>query len=82
MSSDTSIQRYSFVATCELICDEQSFSLAEISSEFITLRTAANIPPGPAELIIRYDDRPQVHRHIEIVGPMEDNPLRIAIRRS
>ncbi|MEZ6128611.1 MAG: hypothetical protein R3C59_08000 [Planctomycetaceae bacterium] len=64
------------------MCGEQSFSLAEISSDFITLRSAADVPLGPAELIIRYDDRPEVHRHIEILGPMQGNPLRIAIRRS
>ena len=81
MSSNTSIQRCSFVATCELVSREQSYSLAEISSDFITLRSPANVPAGPAELIIRYDDRPEVRRKIEIVGSEAEDPLRLSIRR-
>ncbi|HQX53533.1 MAG TPA: hypothetical protein PLY87_29150 [Planctomycetaceae bacterium] len=81
MSQHTSIERYSFVATFELIADGHSFAPTEIAPDFITLPSSSDVPLGSAELIIRYNDRPEVRRQIQILGPVQGDPLRISIRR-
>ncbi len=49
MSQDTSIERYSFVATFELIAGGKSFAPTEIAPKFLTLPSAADVPLGPVE---------------------------------
>ena len=81
MASDTSVVGTSFTAYFEVIVDGKSFSLGQVASDFVILRNTGTIPLGLAELIIRYDDQPEIHRQIEIIGPDAERPERIQIRR-
>jgi len=72
MASETSVTRTSFTAYFELITDGKSF----------ILRSPGTIPAGPAVLIVRYDDQPEIHRQIEVIGPDPVHAERISIRRS
>lgn len=82
MTQHASIERKSFVASFELIAEGKSFAPCEIAPDFITLRTPATVPLGPAELIIRYDDQPDtVRRQIIVTGSSPDDPLHIHIQR-
>jgi len=80
--ASTSIERYSFVATGELLVGNQSFSIAQAAPEFLILSRPEQVPTGPAELMIRYCDEPTpVRRQIQVLGPVQGDPLRISIRR-
>jgi hypothetical protein len=81
MASETSVARTSFTAYFELIADGKSYSLGQVASDFVILRNSGAIPSGTAELIIRYDDQPEIHRQIEVIGPDAERPERIVIRR-
>lgn len=82
MASETSVTRTSFTAYFELIADGKSFALGQVARDFVILRIPGTVPVGPAELIVRYDDQPEIHRQIEIIGPDPAHPERISIRRS
>ena len=81
MASDTSVARTSFTAYFEMIVDRKSFALGQVASDFVILRNTGTTPRGSAELIIRYDDQPEIHRQIEVIGPDAERPERIRIRR-
>ncbi len=81
MSTEASVERYSFVATFELRIGNQSIELGQIAPEFIIPRRAQKSLSGPAELIIHYSDRPALHHQIEVLGPDPDHPERLLIRR-
>jgi len=81
MSTDTSVDRYSFVATFELIADGQSIKLAQIAPDFVILDRPVHVAPGSAELIIHFSDRPDQLREIEVLGPDPEHPDRLLIRR-
>ena len=82
MASETSVTRTSFTAYFELIADGKSFALGQVARDFVILRSPCIVAAGPAELIVRYDDQPEIHRQIEIIGPDPTHPDRISIRRS
>ena len=81
MAGTTSVDAYSFVATFELVASGQSWSLSQIAPEFVILRQPATVPPGPAELVTHFDDRPELRQQIEVVGPSDRNPDQLVIRR-
>ena len=81
MTSETSVARTSFTAYFELIAEGKSFSVGQVAADFIILRDSETVPPGAAELIVRYDDQQEIHRRIEVIGPDEERPERIRIRR-
>ena len=81
MSTTTSLERSSFVADFELIAGSQSFRPAQVAPDYIIMKKQEPVPAGPAELIIRIEGKEERRRRIEIIGPVEGDPLRIEIRR-
>lgn len=81
LSNDTSVERYSFIATCELHAGGEMYQVAQAGPEFLLLQLEANVPAGPAQLVIQYDDQPgPIRRQIEVVGPT-GMARRLSIRR-
>ena len=81
MSNDTSVERFSFTATCELRVGQTTYPVAQAGPDFLELKSAADVPSGPAELVIQYSDRPgPIHRRIEVLGSA-DSKRRLSIQR-
>ncbi|MDA1017073.1 MAG: hypothetical protein O3A00_21770 [Planctomycetota bacterium] len=80
-ATKTSIEPYSFVAYFDLLTGGQSFSLGQIAADFAILRRHEKVPTGPAELVIRYSDRPETRRKVEVLGHDAKEPLLLRIRQ-
>jgi hypothetical protein len=80
MSSETSVQRFSTVAHFELIVDGRSYKVTHVASEFILLDTAADIPPGPATLVIRVENE-EIRRAISLPAGANAQSPRVEIVR-
>jgi hypothetical protein len=63
MRNETSVERFSTIASFELIAAGNSYDVAQVASSFLILESPQVIPPGDAELIIRVEDE-TIHRRI------------------
>lgn len=81
MSISTPVDRYSFVAEFELLAGNCSIELSQIAPAFVIPRRPQDVPTGPAKLITRYSDRPDLQQPVEVLGPDPEHPERILIRR-
>ena len=80
MSSQTSVDRFSTVADFELLAAGRSYSVAQVAPEFLILEQAADIPPGPATLIIRAEGR-ELHRSLHLLDGASRSSTRVRIVR-
>lgn len=55
MLPETSVERYSSVVTMRLLSHGQVYPLAQAGPDFVMLKTAACIPPGPATICVDVD---------------------------
>jgi hypothetical protein len=55
MGQNTSAGRYSAVVKLTLLAGGQVYPLAQVGPEFVILKTAAIIPPGPATVVTVVD---------------------------
>lgn len=65
MSKQTSIDRFSSVASFELVANGQSYAVVQVASDFLILESPQQIPPGDAALVIRVDSE-VIHRRIAL----------------
>jgi hypothetical protein len=80
MAQSVEVERYSTVADFELIANGQSYSVGQVSSDFIILDKPADIPPCDADLYIRVEGE-EMHRRIRLPQGASVNSDQVVIER-
>lgn len=80
MSTDLSLDRHSSVADFQLLVQGQSYDVVQVAPEFLILATPTEIPPGPAELVIRLEGR-ETRRRLTLPDGASRGSARVGIRR-
>lgn len=74
------MDRHSTVADFELLAAGCSYSVAQVAPEFLILAAAAEIPAGPATLVIRAEGH-ELRRDLELPDGADHSSTRIRIIR-
>ncbi len=80
MTQSVDAERYSRVATFELVANGRSYSPSHVSRDWIILDKAAEIPPCDADLYIRVEGE-EMHRRIRLPQGASADSDRVVIER-
>jgi hypothetical protein len=80
MTQFVDVERYSSVATFELVANGRSYSPSHVSRDWIILDRPAEIPPCDADLYIRVEGE-EMHRRIRLPQGASADSDRVVIER-